>query len=242
MKSIWTIDNTVLENIRKVIIDNKDSELAKERKTKNIEKKGIDLSKNNVWKVLIGCEITSQQKSGEGSPTDQLLKSNSSLFDFNYCKNNYDFIPEELKRFNLRRYNKIAEWLILIIKEWELGEWETLEKKLSLLKKDHSQEDEKQVLNYLKSGKYKGLGLKQSRNFLQWLGLSIYEIPIDSRVIKVLENCGCNFVPGPSALQDDTTYEYLENGLQMISKELQILPCELDACFFMSLEKKNKKS
>lgn len=48
MKSIWTIDNTVLENIRKVIIDNKDSELAKERKTKNIEKKGIDLSKNNV--------------------------------------------------------------------------------------------------------------------------------------------------------------------------------------------------
>ena len=241
MKSIWTIDNTVLENIRKVIIDNIDSKLAKERKSKNIEKKGIDLSKNNVWKILVGCEITSRQKSGENSPTDQLLKSGSKLFDFNYCKNNHNFIIEELKKFNLRRYNTIAEWLILIIKEWELGEWDILQKKLTLLKKYHSKEDEKQVIDYLRSGKYKGLGLKQSRNFLQWLGLSIYEIPIDSRVIKVLENCGCNFVPGPNALQDDATYEYLENGLQMISEELQILPCELDACFFMSLGKKNNK-
>ena len=238
MKSIWTIDNTVLENIRKVIIDNIDSKLAKERKSKNIEKKGIDLSKNNVWKILVVCEITSRQKSGENSPTDQLLKSGSKLFDFNYCKNNHNFIIEELKKFNLRRYNTIAEWLILIIKEWELGEWDILQKKLTLLKKDHSKEDEKQVIDYLRSGKYKGLGLKQSRNFLQWLGLSIYEIPIDSRVIKVLENCGCNFVPGSNALQDDATYEYLEIGLQMISEELQILPCELDACFFMSLEKK----
>ena len=208
MKSIWTIDNTVLENIRKVIIDNIDSKLAKERKSKNIEKKGIDLSKNNVWKILVGCEITSRQKSGENSPTDQLLKSGSKLFDFNYCKNNHNFIIDELKKFNLRRYNTIAEWLILIIKEWELGEWDILQKKLTLLKKDHSKEDEKQVIDYLRSGKYKGLGLKQSRNFLQWLGLSIYEIPIDSRVIKVLENCGCNFVPGPKALQDDATYEY----------------------------------
>ena len=241
MKSIWTIDNTVLENIRKVIIDNIDSKLAKERKSKNIEKRGIDLSKNNVWKILVGCEITSRQKSGENSPTDQLLKSGSKLFDFNYCKNNHNFIIEELKKFNLRRYNTIAEWLILIIKEWELGEWDILQQKLTLLKKYHSKEDEKQVIDYLRSGKYKGLGLKQSRNFLQWLGLSIYEIPIDSRVIKVLENCGCNFVPGPKALQDDATYEYLENGLQMISEELQILPCELDACFFMSLEKKNNK-
>lgn len=40
MKSIWTIDNTVLENIRKVITENKDSELAKERRFKNIEKNG----------------------------------------------------------------------------------------------------------------------------------------------------------------------------------------------------------
>jgi hypothetical protein len=238
MKSIWTIDNTVLENIRKVIIDNIDSKLAKERKSKNIEKKGIDLSKNNVWKILVGCEITSRQKSGENSPTDQLLKSGSKLFDFNYCKNNHNFIIEELKKFNLRRYNTIAEWLILIIKEWELGEWDILQKKLTLLKKDHSKEDEKQIIDYLRSGKYKGLGLKQSRNFLQWLGLSIYEIPIDSRVIKVLENCGCNFIPGPKALQDDATYEYLENGLQMISEELQILPCELDACFFHEFGKK----
>lgn len=58
MKSVWIIDDDVFNKIKKIVDENIDSEIAKERINKNINKIGIDISKNNVWKVLIGCEIT----------------------------------------------------------------------------------------------------------------------------------------------------------------------------------------
>ena len=237
MKSIWEIDESVLQKISNIVTKYRTSNLAKERIKRNIEKNCIDLSQNNVWKILIGCEITTQQKSGEGSKVNKFLKSNKKIFDFNYCKDHPDIISEELRNSQLRRHLKIAEWLKEIIIQWENGEWKNLEKKLNLLKKEHTKEDELEIISYLRNGKYKGLGPKQSRNFLQWLGLSIYEIPIDSRTLKVLKKCECNFVPGAAALQDEITYEYLEKGLQLVSEKLNILPCLLDACFFASLEK-----
>ncbi|MGP1532134.1 MAG: hypothetical protein ACTTI5_08125 [Treponema sp.] len=237
MKSVWIIDDDVFNKIKKIVDENINSEIAKERMNKNINKIGIDISKNNVWKVLIGCEITTQQKSGKWSVTDKFLNSNSKLLDFDYCKKqDISFISKELQTAGLRRYEKISEWLIQIIQEWESGEWDILLDKLSSINKNHTKDDEKEVISYLMSGKYKGLGLKQSRNFLQWLGLSEYEIPIDSRARKVLKDCGCNFVPGVSALQDKVTYEYLEKGMQLVSERLNIKPCILDACFFASLE------
>ena len=237
MKSIWVIDETVLMRIKAIIDANINSDISQERINKNIKKNNIDITQNTVWKILIGCEITTQQKSGKGSVTDRFLKSNSKLLDYDFCKKqNESFISTELQKAGLRRYEKISEWLFIIIQEWERGEWKILSEKLSSLKVKHTKNDEKEVVSYLMSGKYKGLGLKQSRNFLQWLGLTEYEIPIDSRAIKVLKKCGCNFVPGVSALQDKVTYEYLEEGMQLISEKLNIKPCILDACFFESLE------
>ncbi|MGP1368807.1 MAG: hypothetical protein ACTTKX_06075 [Treponema sp.] len=58
MKSVWIIDDDVFNKIKKIVDENINSEIAKERMNKNINKIGIDISKNNVWKVLIGCEIT----------------------------------------------------------------------------------------------------------------------------------------------------------------------------------------
>ena len=84
--------------------------------------------------------------------------------------------------------------------------------------------------------KYPGLGQKQSRNFIQWLGLSKYEIPIDSRTLKKLKEFGCNFVPSGSSLTDKTIYLFVQDCLIQISEKLDIYPCELDACIFSSFD------
>lgn len=190
MKAEWIIDEEVLNNIKKVIDKNSNRKFVKERYKKNVKKIGIDLSKNTIWKVLIGCEITTQQKSGPGSFVDKFLKSNNAILTYDKCKSfDKNTIANELSKNSLRNNKRIAEFLTEIIYNLENGEWSILLEKLNNLKKEHNIEDEINVAGYLHSGKFKGLGLKQSRNFLQWLGLTEYEIPIDSRELKVLRKC-----------------------------------------------------
>lgn len=240
MKAEWIIDEEVLNNIKKVIDKNSNRKFVKERYKKNVKKIGIDLSKNTIWKVLIGCEITTQQKSGPGSFVDKFLKSNNAILTYDKCKSfDKNTIANELSKNSLRNNKRIAEFLTEIIYNLENGEWSILLEKLNNLKKEHNIEDEINVAGYLHSGKFKGLGLKQSRNFLQWLGLTEYEIPIDSRELKVLRKCKCNFVPNSSALGDETTYLFLEKGIQKVCERLNIKPCILDACFFVSFDKED---
>lgn len=90
------------------------------------------------------------------------------------------------------------------------------------------------VTDYLRSGAFPGLGQKQARNFLQWIGLSRYEVPLDSRVLKRLQEFGANFVPSSSAMTDEAVYLFVQDLVQRIAKELGIYPCELDVCIFAS--------
>lgn len=237
MKAEWIINQDVLNNISKVIQNNIHKTIVQERIKKNIEKQDIDLSYANIWKTLVGCEITTQQKSGLGSHVDVFLKSNNQVLDYEKCKHlKASTISKELREGHLGKNKRIGSYLARIINLLEDGEWNTLCYNLETLKREHTQQDEIIVVEYLRSGRYPGLGLKQSRNFIQWLGLSEYEIPIDSRELKVLKECKCNFVPGASALQDEVTYLFLERGIQKACELLDIKPCILDACFFASFE------
>ncbi len=242
MKAEWIIDQDVLNNISKVIQNNIHKAIVQKRINTNIKKQGIDLSQSNIWKKIVGCEITTQQKSGFGSPVDLFLKSsNNPVLDYDKCKKLQEQdISEELSNGHLRNNKRIASFLIRIINLLESGEWNILIEKLESLNKDHTKQEEIQVVQYLHSGLYPGLGLKQSRNFIQWLGLSVFEIPIDSRELKVLKKCKFNFVPGASALQDEVTYLFLESGIQKACELLDIKPCILDACFFASFEKEEE--
>ena len=76
MKSVWIIDDDVFNKIKKIVDENINSEIAKERMNKNINKIGIDISKNNVWKVLIGCEITTISLSFSDFKSYKLMQDN----------------------------------------------------------------------------------------------------------------------------------------------------------------------
>jgi thermostable 8-oxoguanine DNA glycosylase len=134
----------------------------------------------------------------------------------------------------------MANNLSQIFNTLEQGEWRILLGQLRSLEKGGTREEEIAVVDYLiGSKKFPGLGQKQSRNFIQWLGLSRYEIPLDSRVLKKMKEFGVSFVPQGLALSDKAVYLFIEDGLQQISRQLGVFPCELDACIFASFDTSN---
>jgi thermostable 8-oxoguanine DNA glycosylase len=239
MKPIWEIDKATLTEWSDLVKENSNNKLVIERKFRNVKRKGIDLSKANLWKVFVGCQVTTQQRSGPNTPVSRFLDSNSSALSYAKCKvapSLRQLLEKELTGAGLRRAPTMASNLVMIHDLLESGEWSVLLQHLASLESNTTQAKEVKVAQYLQSKKYPGLGPKQSRNFIQWVGLSRYEIPLDSRILKKLKQYGCAFVPRAGALSDETVYRFVQAGLQQVAKSLGIYPCVLDACIFSSFD------
>jgi hypothetical protein len=79
--------------------------------------------------------------------------------------------------------------------------------------------------------RFEGIGPKQSRNLWQWLGLTRYEIPLDSRVTRWI-NKHLSFRVETAALADPAYYEMMLDHIQTLCKRAGVLPCVFDAAAF----------
>lgn len=240
MKPAWEIDEATLARWRNFVEENSKNQMVRKRYRRNIKREGIDLSKPNIWKVLVGCQVTTQQRSGPNTLASRFLNSNSPALVYTTCNKAISIqklVKRELSGAGLRRAPTMAGNLSKIHNVLAAGEWKTLRQYLNTLRSYPTKGKELKVVQYLQSKKYPGLGPKQSRNFIQWIGLSRYEVPLDSRVLKKLKELGCTFVPSATALSDETVYRFVQDGVQQIAASLEIYPCILDACIFSSFDK-----
>ena len=81
-----------------------------------------------------------------------------------------------------------------------------------------------------------GIGPKQSRNLLQWIGVSKYEIPVDSRITKWLNQNLLKYHLTANLLADHTYYDLVSDGIQLLCKRTHLYPCLLDAAIFTSFD------
>ncbi len=239
MNANWTISAEALKGWKRLVEQNKNKPLAAQRLAQNVLRlEPLDLSEENIWRVLVGCNVTTQQRSGPNSAVSKFLQSDSPALDLNRCKGSRNvqvLIEKECAKARLRRSTIIGGYLAQTLDNLENKRgWEELQTQLASLEKGTTLQTERDIAAYLSSGKFPGLGLKQSRNFLQSIGLSRYEVPLDSRVLKRLREFGANFVPSGSAMVDEAVYLFVQDLVQRIAKELDIYPCELDACIFDS--------
>ena len=72
---------------------------------------------------------------------------------------------------------------------------------------------------------------------LQWTGLSCYEIPIDSRITRWLNDFGFPFKITTKALSDRNYFNLVSDGFQKLSEASEIKPCVLDAAIFASFDR-----
>ena len=81
-----------------------------------------------------------------------------------------------------------------------------------------------------------GFGPKQARNLLQCLGLSQYEICIDSRMTNWLNEFGFPFPIALDSLANRNYYALVMQGVQMLCAASGVTPCVFDAAVFVSAD------
>jgi hypothetical protein len=209
-----------------------------ERWERNVQRTNVVISEDIVWECVVSCLLTTQQKSGRGSRVEQFIDSEAQLLSFPFCRESKslaDIATTSLKTAGLRRTDRIAVEVVHAMDIFK-NNWQEFESELNKLNEHSAVGTERTAARWIQT-KLKGFGPKQSRNLLQWLGLSQHEIPLDSRMIKVLKNLNFPVPLSATALADENYYCFIEDGLQDMLARIGVIPCIFDACAFASFER-----
>lgn len=233
----WNILQSDIDKVKKIIAENENAFL-QARQLRNVEKQNIVIDKDNILRTMIMCLLTSQQRSGPNSTVGQFLRLNPFPVTFEKLTavNNVEkFIKDTLQQNGLTRYvNRISSFFASNYGKIVERNW-TLINDLEELKISDSKIKERNIADNL-ANDFNGFGPKQSRNFLQAIGLTKYEIPIDSRITTWLNDFGFPVALTSSPLGDKGYYHFVSDGIQELCEKAEIYPCILDAAIFSSFD------
>ena len=239
MKILWYIDEKDIEKILTFYQKHCNNPFVQLRIKRNVERKNISVTKPDFFYSMVACLITTQQRSGPGSAVTRFLNTRPFLLSYEQCINQNDvakFVANTITAFGgLRRANRISSEISENLFKLESGLWGELSQFLSELQKGSTIKSERRAAEFIDIS-LKGFGPKQSRNLLQSLGLTRYEIPIDSRITKWLNKFGFPVTLSASALSDREYYNFISDGIQALCEKSGILPCVLDAVIFSSFD------
>lgn len=237
MEIVWSISENDIRKVKEVINSNQNAFL-QARKERNVHQLNLHINKDAIIRALLMSLLTSQQRSGPDSLLGKFL--GQSPFPFTYEKiqqtdNIESFVKDTLTNFGLTRFvNRISEFFSWNIKTFQENNWIIISE-FKKLKKVDSKTEERRIADKL-ADELKGIGPKQARNFLQALGLTKYEIPIDSRITNWLNEFGFPVTLGASPLGDVGYYHFVLDGIQELCEKAEVYPCMLDAAIFSSFD------
>ena len=246
MKMRWHIEDSDIERVKKVIEDQAEAQLVKDRQQNLVSQKS-EVGKEAFWCRMVKARLTTQNRVGPGTPVEIFVRKRP--FPLSYervrSKRNVErFIAETVKQARIGKFNNTARDLAFNWSYLKSGEWEQALHECNRLTKLPAETDEKErkkteraVANYIEDT-FKGFGPKQSRNLLQMLGLTRYEIPIDSRLSKWLKPCLSPVALTSPLLGDRAFYEFVQDGIQELCKQAGTVPCLFDASVFTAMEQR----
>ncbi len=245
MKIDWHISQRDVDRVKKLIKEQTaaGNNLIRYRKKTNLSRNKSHVTPTAFWHRMVSARITTQNKSGRGSPVDKL--SNATPFPLSLRKVRSEgdverFIAETVQTRGIGKNKAIAKDLAINL-DWlenrkSESRWKETLNECNRLTKLVSVAKERQVATYIDET-FRGFGPKQSRNLLQMLGLTRYEIPIDSRLIKWLNKFGFPVELNTDVLSNKGYYEFVSDGIQELCREADVFPCIFDAAAFASQEK-----
>lgn len=238
MKILWVVSSEDIQKAKAFIKRYHDNAFVRARIKKNLAKNKSRVTKAAFWRNLVMCLVTTQQRSGPNSLVTRFLNSDSFLLDYSLCESKpriESAAVKALAKYRLRRSNVLANEIKGNLIRLE-HHWKEMSKQLDELRLKQNAGTERSVAAYFQ-GEFKGIGPKQSRNLLQSLGLTRYEIPLDSRIIKWLNSFGFPVRLTAQGLSDEHYYNFISNGIQHLCRKSNIYPCVLDAAIFSSFDK-----
>ena len=239
MNIIWEVTDNDVKKVKDFLAKHQNP-LVASRFSRNINHQNIQIDKNSVLKCMIMCLLTSQQRSGPNSPIEYFLNKKPFPLTEESISTQEDpetFVRETLQKNGLTRYiNRIPNFFIINYNKIQATNWTLLEE-LNLLHSSQTTVEAERALADNLDEIFKGFGPKQARNFLQALGLTKFEIPIDSRITSWLNDFGFPVSLSSDALQDKGYYNFVSDGIQNLCHQADIFPCVLDAAIFSSFDK-----
>ena len=239
MKLVWHISRADVDRLNAFLSTAASDPLVQARVATNIAATKVNLSRSAFWHAMVACLLTTQQKSGPDSAVAKFIRARPFPLSYHSCAANppvAPFVTTTLSKFGgIRRSRKIGYEVGKNLQTLENGLWDEVLSRINSLLPMASQKEELEVAEYLDE-LLAGIGPKQSRNLLQGIGFTRYEIPIDSRLIKWLNQFGFPVHLSATALADRHYYNFVSTGIQRMCDQAGVFPCVLDAAIFASFD------
>jgi hypothetical protein len=238
MKLQWIIEDADVEQVSRFIHKLKDDAFVKERIRRNLASDKQPISREDFWDWMIGCLLTTQQRSGPKSPVARFLSKPFRL-RLELCEPHSDlaeFVRTTLTEFGgIRFTTKIGGQVEKNLRLVQGEHWTQCFSHLDTVCLDGTIETERRAANFIEEH-FTGFGPKQSRNLLQCLGLTRYVLPLDSRLTKWFNKFGFPIRLSANLLSERAYYEFIEDAVQELCKRCDVYPCVLDAAIFASFD------
>ncbi len=236
MNITWKIDETDIIKVTDYV-NTHNNPFVEDRINRNVNRNDIQIDRDAIIKTMLMCLLTSQQDSSPDSNIGVFLRKKPFLLTYEFLSKEIDIkkvLLEVLKINGLTRsFNKIPDYFSLNYSYLEETNWNLQTILESMIKNELTKSKERELADSIDQ-LFKGFGSKQARNFLQALGLTKYEIPIDSRIMNWLKDFGFPILFSKVALQDKAFYHFVSDGIQLLCEKANIYPCVLDAAIFSS--------
>jgi hypothetical protein len=240
LKLIWEVAPDDVERLQAFYRAYEEDPMVRERRRTNLAESKPLLDKPFIWRAMVACLLTTQQRSGPESATTRFIATKPFPLAYDQSRRRAEFetwAAAVLSNFGgLRRHNRIADELNTNLTHLETGLWDESLALLDQLRLSDSPQREREAAAFI-GEHFKGFGPKQSRNLLQSLGLTRYEVPIDSRITKWLRAFGFPLELSSWALSDPGYFNLVSDGFQQLCLQSGLVPCLVDAAIFSSFDK-----
>ena len=147
MKIFWQFDTEDIARVTAFFGEHKDNHFVKARVATNLAANKPPISKHDFWERMVGCLLTTQQRSGPGSPVTKFLLTEPCPLEFSTCAEQDDlaeFARSVLSDFGgLRRSTTIGKELAANMDVLRDGGWESTLKHLDEVRTSSSPETKK---------------------------------------------------------------------------------------------------
>ena len=239
MDITWKVEPEDVDTVRTFYDSYRDDPFVTRRIARNVVGIREKVSREWFWEAMVGCLLSTQQRSGPTSPISRFINTRPFALRYEIALQERDlesYTRNALSDFGgIRRYNQIAKAVVANLATLEDGLWSELMATVSALGGESTPAHERRAAEFI-DDHFHGFGPKQSRNLLQWLGLTKYEIPLDSRITKWLNEFGFPVGLSAAALSDRNYYNFVSDGVQALCAQSDLYPCVLDAVIFTSFD------
>lgn len=239
MKILWRIEEDDVAKVKDFFARHKDSPFVRNRIIRNVDRSAPKVTRDLFWEAMISCLLTTQQRSGPQSAVTRFISTDPFPLTYKVSSSQSDlsqFVSKTITHFGgIRRGNKIADEVSENLKWLETGGWQRVMTIADSLENSEGIQVERESAEFIVDN-LKGFGPNQARNLLQSLALTKFEIPVDSRIIKWLNEFGFPIKLSSAGLTDKNYYNFILDGVQLLCERSGISPCALDAAIFSSFD------